>query len=113
MKIINQTQQTIIAENVQTASTFKSRLIGLLKHQSLPPSHALIITRCQSIHMFFMRFNIDVLFVDKDNKITGIVENIKPFEISPIFLKASYAIELPAGTIKKSLSSVGNKLILE
>ena len=69
---------------------------------------ALIITRCQSIHMLFMRFAIDVIFADDDNKVVGLVENIKPFQWSPIFFKASYAIEGNVGMIKTTQTTLGD-----
>lgn len=83
---------------------------GLLNRESLCPDEALIITHCQSIHMFFMKFPIDVIFVDSDDWVVGLVLDIKPFCLSPIFWNASYAIELKVGMIEKSRTSVGDKL---
>ncbi len=85
-------------------------MTGLLKHSSLEKGEALIITRCNSIHMLFMKFSIDVIFVDKKDSVVGVVKEIKPFRLSPIFFKASYAIELPAGFIEKSRTARGDKL---
>jgi len=108
--VFNTTRNTSIAEKAVVADTFLSRMVGLLKHASLPNDEALIITRCNSIHMFFMRFAIDVLFVDKQDCIVGIVKNIKPFQLSPIFFKARYAIELAAGAIDQSQTVLGDKI---
>ena len=60
--------------------------------------------------MLFMRFTIDVLFVNKENKVVGVVERIKPFRLSPIFFKASFAIELPEGTIANARTQCGDEL---
>lgn len=110
MVIKNQTKNTTIARKVVIADTFLSRMVGLLNRDSLFENEALVITRCQSIHMFFMRFPIDVLFVGKDNRVVGLVENIKPFRLSPIFFKSNYAVELCSGTIAKTRISIGDEL---
>ena len=110
MKIFNLTRKTIIAENAQIADTFLSRVIGLLNRGSLNPLEALVITGCRSIHMVFMKFPIDVIFVDGSNQVVGLVKEIKPFCFSPIFFKASKAIELPVQSIEKSQTQFGDSL---
>ena len=110
MKIFNLTRKTLIAENAQIADTFSSRMIGLLNRESLGPEEALVITGCQSIHMVFMKFPIDVIFVDGSNQVVGLVKEIKPFCFSPIFFKASAAIELPVQSIEKSQTQFGDFL---
>lgn len=108
MKILNLTKNTVIATRVQKADTILSRMTGLLTRRAIAEDEALIITRCKSIHMFFMKFAIDVIFVDRKNTIAGIVEDIKPFALSPTFYKSNYAIEGPAGMIKRSRCAVGD-----
>jgi len=112
LKIFNQTQKNLLVSDLKIADTFMSRLIGLLTRTSLNQGEGLLITHCQSIHMFFMRFPIDVVFVGSNNRIVGLVENIKPFRLSPLFLKASYAVELPSFTIHNSPACLGDQLVL-
>ena len=114
MKILNKTQNTILASKAAVAKFFYQRMKGLLGRRSLSRGEALIIPRCQCIHMFFMRFGIDVLFIDKYENVVGLVEKIKPFQISPFFRKASYAIEGAEGMIKESQTQQGDQIkILE
>ena len=108
MKVLNKTQNTIIAQNASVAHSFYSRSKGLLGRSSLSEGEALIIPHCQSIHMFFMRFSIDVIFIDKQDKVVGLVEKIKPFQLSGVFWKASYAIEAAEGTIHSSQTQLGD-----
>ena len=108
MKVFNKTTGTVIALKGKVADTFLSRLTGLINRASLLQEETLIITRCQSIHMFFMRFSIDVVFVNKKNCVVGLVERIKPFKLSPIFFNASYAIELPEGKIAEKKITIGD-----
>jgi len=108
MKVRNVTKNTIIAGEAVVADSFLSRMVGLLDRRNLKEGEALIITRCRSIHMFFMKFSIDAIFVDNKDVVVGTVENIRPFCLSPFFWKASYVIELPAGVIMKSRTSLGD-----
>ena len=113
MQILNTTRGTTIAKCASYAETFSSRLVGLLKRNSLGADEALVITSCNAIHMFFMKFSIDVIFVGKENRVVGLVKGIKPFHLSPIFWKATYAIEVSVGTIKESQTQLGDAVILK
>ena len=88
-------------------------MVGLMNRKSISEQEALIITHCQSIHMVFMRFSMDVLFLDKKNYVVGLVEGIRPFQFSPLFFKASYAIELAEGVIAKSQTALGDEIELK
>jgi len=108
--ISNLTRNTTIASRIEIAKNPWARMKGLLGRRDFFQNEALIITRCQSIHMFFMKFPIDVIFCDRQNKVIGLCEKLKPFCLSPIFFKASYAIELPSGTIAASKTQVGDQV---
>ncbi|MCK5178892.1 MAG: DUF192 domain-containing protein [Candidatus Omnitrophica bacterium] len=110
LSIINTTKNTVIAQKARIADTFFSRMVGLLNRSSLLKDEALIITCCQSIHMFFMRFAIDAIFVDKNNCVVGIVKGIKPFCLSRIFFRSSYVVETPEGIIVQTETSLGDKI---
>ena len=108
--IFNPTRNTTIASKVRIAQNPWERMKGLLGDSSLPSGEALVITHCQSIHMFFMKFPIDVIFCDRQDKVVGLCAGIKPFYLSPIFFKASYAIELPVGSIAVSSTQLGDQI---
>ena len=113
MQILNKTKETIVAENATVADGFVSRMVGLLNRKSLDDQEALVITRCNSIHMFFMRFAIDAIFVNKDDKVVGVVKDIKPFHLSRIYFGSSYVIELAPGVINSSKTQINDLIILE
>lgn len=113
MKIINQSKNTILADNAVIASTPLARMRGLLGRKVFAAGEAIVLKPCNSIHTFFMAFAIDVLFLGKDNKVKKIISVMKPFCISGIYFSADFAIELPAGTIKSSLTSQGDSILLE
>ncbi len=105
MKCLNPKTQEIIADNLTLNNTFFSRLIGLMFKKNLPKGTGIILKPCTQIHTCFMRFNIDVIFMDKDFKVLHIIENMPPWKISPLFLKARYTVELPAGTLKGKIKT--------
>ncbi len=90
------------------ADTFLSRAKGLLGRSDLAQGCGLVITHCNSIHMFFMKFSIDVMFIDASGVVVGVVNAIKPGALSPIFWRADKAIELPVGTIEKTKTKTGD-----
>lgn len=112
MKIYNSTQNSIISENTKMADNFFSRSIGLLSRKTLPESESLVIKPCCSIHTFFMRFDIDVLFIGANGKIIELYENVKPWNVLPIHLNSKYVVELPTGCISDKNIQKGDEIIL-
>ena len=110
MRIINRTKAAVLADNVEVAETWVTRLCGLMFRDRLQEKHCLILKPCNSIHTCFMRFNIDVLFVGDEGEILYLLENMPPFRFSPIVRKARFIIELPAHTISLTGTSLGDRL---
>ncbi len=110
MQILNKSKNTVIAQTASLADTFWTRMKGLLGRGEISAGEALVITKCRSIHMFFMRFPIDAIFVDNQHRVVGLVTGIKPFRLSPIFFHAQYVIELKIGTITATKTSLRDQL---
>ncbi|MEA2646451.1 MAG: uncharacterized protein QOE92_1534 [Chloroflexota bacterium] len=89
----------VIVEDLEVARTSWSRFVGLMGRESLAQGGGLWIEPCNSIHMFFMRFAIDVLFLDRQNRVKKVMLNLRPWRISPIVFGARTTVELPAGTL--------------
>jgi uncharacterized protein len=113
MKIKNITRGTVLAEKGFICRTLKSRLVGLLNRSSLDTGDSLVLTRCNSIHTFFMRFAIDALFLDSQGRVVGKLEALAPFRISPVFWQAQQVIELPAGTLKNTATQISDIIRIE
>lgn len=102
--------RVLIATKLAVADNVVSRNVGLLKHESLPKGNGLWIKRCNSIHTFFMRFPIDVIFIDKRYKVVSVYRDLKPWRVTRLHFKASSVIELPAGTLNSAVEeSLGIK----
>jgi uncharacterized membrane protein (UPF0127 family) len=109
-QLINETTKSTMIEQLEIADTFGKRLKGLLGREDLSENAGLLIRHCNSIHTFFMKFSIDVLFLDKNLKVKKCVANIGPHElIWPVF-GAHSVVELKAGVLQKTNTKVGDQL---
>jgi uncharacterized protein len=88
----------LVAEHVDVAEDLVSRARGLMFRRELAPGHGLALRPCSSVHMFFMRFPLDVVFVDGEGRVVRILAGIRPWRASGIVRGAKAAIELPVGT---------------
>lgn len=112
MKITNKTKGILLAQSAEVADNPFSRLKGLIGTKGLSEGQALIIRPSNSIHTFFMGFPIDVLFVDRQDKVLAALKKIKPWRVSPVFWKGFYVVEFPGGLIEKSGTAAGDQLEL-
>lgn len=72
-----------------------------------------MIKPCNSIHTWFMRFSIDVLFLDKAGRVIKALPDLRPFSLTPLYFNALLAVELPAGVLKLSGTGEGDMVSLE
>ena len=112
MRLINQTKGTLLAEDVIFANTPFKRIKGLLGKKNLLEGQALIIKPCNCIHTLFMCFSIDVLFVDKNNKIVKVLAQLVPFRLSKLYWNSKIVVELPCGKVNFTQTQDGDSLQL-
>ena len=110
VSINNTSRQAALAVRGLVASSLRDRTVGLLGRSNLATGEALWIERSPSIHMFFMRFSIDAVFVDAHGVVTKTVENLKPWRIVPWARGARDCIELPVGTVAATGTRVGDRI---
>lgn len=102
-KLIDETGN-VIFEKLIVADTFFGRLKGLMFDESMGEDEAVLFKNVSSIHTFFMRFSIDVIFMDRSMKILDIRKNIKPWRLVS-YSKAYYTLECLSGvTFKKNIA---------
>jgi uncharacterized membrane protein (UPF0127 family) len=112
MRIVNQTRGTTLAENARKAANFLARGRGLMMAPPLPEGGGLIIDPCGSIHMFFMRYPLDILFLNKEGQVVFMYKGIKPWRVGRVVRGAKMAVELPEGAIEQSKTEVGDRVSL-
>jgi len=113
MRVVNRTRGTVLGINVRTAHTFLSRLAGLLGTAEIGEGEGLWIVPCRSVHTLGMRYPIDVAFLDAGRTVVGILANLPPNRIGPVFRGATGALELPAGTAAATGTAAGDLLEFE
>ncbi|MBK8219955.1 MAG: DUF192 domain-containing protein [Candidatus Obscuribacter sp.] len=106
----NLTKDRVLAERASIARSFFRRLKGLLGTDSLPDGEGLLLSPCNSIHMFGMKYAIDVIFLDKELVVVDVLENIAPGKASRVYRKAYCCLELPAGKVNLTGTTIGDKL---
>lgn len=89
----------LLVEHLEIAATFSRRFFGLMGRKELKEKHGLLLYPCSSIHCFFMRFPIDVVYISKDWRIVKVVRNMKPWRVDFGHRDAYYTLELPSGSI--------------
>jgi len=112
VSVYNRTRERFVATEVSVADTYVSRLIGLLgktKHW-LRPGRGLWIVPSHGVHTIGMLFSIDLIFLDAQNVIVHVEEVVRPFRVSTINLRTKSVLELPAHTVVRTGTKVGDRL---
>jgi len=111
VKLINQRTGEIIVNEAGIAANPWTRVIGLLLTKHLQHGRGLWLKPSNSIHTFGMRYSLDVLFLDKKNRVVEIVRNLRPNRVSPIVWKARSVVELPADSLSAVHLELNDQLI--
>jgi uncharacterized membrane protein (UPF0127 family) len=107
--LVNERTRAPIATDVEVAETRAERRRGLLGRDGLDPSAALVLTPCVAVHTAFMRFPIDVAFLDHDGYAVKLVSNLVPWRIAAA-ARAHTVVELAAGSLRRHAVAVGDRL---
>jgi uncharacterized membrane protein (UPF0127 family) len=111
--VYNKSKETFLSFRVRVADSFLSRMIGLLGKRSLKPDGGVWIAPANSIHTVGMLFSIDLVMIDKDFRVVNVKEMVRPFRIVLPKLRAESVLELPAHTVFRSRTEIGDQLIID
>ncbi len=115
MRAQNMTRQSVLVNNLEFANSMVSRMIGLMGRKEFHKGSGLLIKRSgNSIHTFFMRFAIDLLFIDKKGEVKYLKKNVVPWKLvfAPL-LRNTDCLELPAGVLEQSGTQIGDIIHVE
>ena len=114
MKVLvrNQTRNAVLGDTVDVADSSSKRRVGLLKHERLDAGDGLWIVPCESVHTFFMKFPIDLVYLDKQKKVRKVRNAVPAWRLSAC-LSAHSILELPAGTVERTGTRPGDELVIE
>jgi len=110
VQFINLTRGTTMGREIGVANNPWTRFVGLMGKGSLAEGRGLHIAPCSSVHMFFMRIALDVVYLDAGMRVVKTAPNLKPWRISFGAKGAKSVLELPVGTIRRSRTEPGDQL---
>jgi uncharacterized membrane protein (UPF0127 family) len=108
-RVVNRTRGTVLGERIGRADNLWTRFWGLMGRGSLPEGGGLHIVPCSSLHMFFMRIPLDVVYLDGEQRVVKVVGDLKPWRISAA-RGAKTVLELPVGTIARTGTAPGDEI---
>ena len=109
LRVSNLTRGTVLATCLEIADSGSKRNKGLLGRKGLAAGEGLWIIPCESVHTFFMQFPIDLVYLDRKNRIKKVRNAVGPWRLSAC-LSAHSIMELPAGTIQNTQTQTGDVL---
>ncbi len=110
VKIYNLSRQVMLADNAEIPKSYLGRMQGLLGRAHLAQGEGMLLTSCRWIHTFFMKFAIDVLFLNRDLVVIAAASNLRPYRFSRICWRACMVLELPAGIVTRTSTQPGDQL---
>jgi uncharacterized protein len=105
-------RDTVVCDRCEIADKALARMRGLLGRTGLAPGEGVLLKPASSVHTFFMRFPIDVVFLDRGHRIVGIAHTLRPWRAAA-GRRAKAALELPAGTAAAHGLEIGDVLTVE
>lgn len=112
VRIENTTRGTVLAESCPVARSTRDRTVGLLRTAQSTLGDGLLIERSPSIHMFFMSYPIDAIFLDADRRVVRIAADLRPWRVVAWARRSRDCYEAPAGTAARTGTAVGDQLLL-
>lgn len=113
VRIVNATRGRELGSSVELADSFWPRLRGLLGKSELDSGGGLLIDPCRAVHMYGMRFPLDVAFLDHGGEVVALYRELAPGTRTNWHKPARQALELPAGSLAATGTVVGDKVTIE
>ena len=113
LRLVHPRTGRVLVARLRVPRSFWGRGVGLMFRRTLPPGEGMWITPCNGIHMFFMRFPIDAVFLDRRLRVVRVCAGLRPWRVVPLVLRAHSVLELPAGAVADLGLERGEPLSIE
>jgi len=110
VRIENESRATTLGERVRVADGWWSRLRGMLGRPAPERGEGLLLVPCRGVHMWGMRYPLDVVMMDAERRVIELYEELAPWCRTRVHRDARFALELPAGTIRGTGTTTGDRL---
>ena len=111
MIVQNAERESVLGASIELAGSSATRAKGLLGRDGLDAGEGMLFKHCASLHTFFMRFAIDIIFADREGRVLKVSHAVAPYRLCAAPLRAYYALELPPGSIDASGTQVNDHLV--
>jgi uncharacterized protein len=111
VSLVREGDGAVVCDRCVVADTMFTRMRGLLGRRELPPGAGMLIRPAPSVHTFFMRFPIDVVFLNRDGDVLKVCENVRPWRAAAA-RRAHSTLEFAAGEVRRRGVSAGQRLVL-
>lgn len=112
-RVRNETRDTVLADRCRVAANQLRRIFGLHLLPELTAGEALLLPGTSSMDTLFMRYPIDVAFLDGSGRVRRVVHCMPPWRMVPWARGARDCLELPPGTLQASGTMPGDQLRIE
>jgi uncharacterized membrane protein (UPF0127 family) len=113
LRLVHPASGRVLATRLERPRTFVGRGLGLMFRRGLAPGEGMWIAPCNGIHTFFMRFPIDVVFLDRGRRVVRVYPALRSWRMVPLVLGAHSVVELPGGTLDPLALARGEQLAVE
>lgn len=111
LRVVNTRRNRELGGRIGLADGWVARLRGMIGRPTPGPGEGLLLTPCRSVHMYGMRFSLDVAFLDADGAVVATYRRLSPRSRTGWHRNAVHALELPPGTLETSGTLVGDVLV--
>ncbi len=111
IEVRNATRQSVLGGRVKVARTHWTRLRGMLGRPEPAPGEGLLIVPCRGVHMYGMKYPLDVVFLDREGTVLETRADLQPRQRTGFIKGSHYALEIPTGTVEASGTRVGDRLV--
>lgn len=110
LNVSNRTRDRSLGDRIWLANGFWTRLRGLLGRPALEDGQGLLIAPSRGVHMYGMKYSLDVLLLDDTGTVVALYPNLEPGERTKVHKDARFALELPVGSIDRTCTAQGDAL---
>jgi len=109
----NETKERTIVHVIESSQTTISKFIGLMFSKSLDIGKGLYMKKVVKVHTFFMKYPIDIFYIDKNNSVLRIDKNVKPWKVCKLCRLSEYIVETNSGVADEKNVEIGDKVFLK
>ncbi len=109
-RIRNEDRNAVMGDRVRVADRWWPRLRGMIGRPAPQAGEGLLLVPCQGVHMHWMRYALDIAFLDEAGRVVALYHGLRPWRFSKTHREAACAVELPVGTLSGTGTQVGDRL---